>query len=181
MTLDFKEEGDVIYLLGEIREDIGSSEYLHQIAGVDISPAPYFELDKEYKLQQCLSELIQSNIIRSAHDISEGGLFVTLCESGFHRGLGFDIQTNKTIRQDAYLFGEAQSRVVVSVARERIKQFEANLQNFAHSELGFITGGKIIINGENWDFIDSWKELYSTAIEKIILNKERADEALGLL
>src|SRR5689334_8499006 len=106
MTLDFKEEGDVIYLLGNITDDINCSEYLHKVCHVEYSPAPYFDLEQEYKLQSKISELISKQFIRSAHDISEGGLFITLCEAGFNCELGFSIQTTSTVRKDAFLFGE---------------------------------------------------------------------------
>jgi phosphoribosylformylglycinamidine synthase len=82
MTLDFKKEGDVIYLLGKSTNDINSSQYLAKVCNVEFSPAPYFELEEEFSLQQKIAELINKKLIQSAHDISEGGLFVTLCESG---------------------------------------------------------------------------------------------------
>ncbi len=109
MTLNFKEEGDVIYLVGEAKNDIGCSEYVHKIIGVELSPAPYFNLEEEFVLQQKIATLIEKNLIVSAHDISEGGLFVTLCESGFYKNLGFSMGTDTDYRKDAFLFGEAQS------------------------------------------------------------------------
>src|ERR1043166_5499896 len=115
MTLDFKEEGDVIYLLGDITDDINCSEYLHKVCKVEYSPAPHFDLEQEYGVQEKLSELISKQFLRSAHDISEGGLFITLCEAGFNCELGFSIQTKSTIRRDAFLFGEGQGRVAVTV------------------------------------------------------------------
>jgi phosphoribosylformylglycinamidine synthase II len=80
MTLDFKTPGDVIYLIGESKNDINSSEYLHKICGVEFSPAPYFDLEKEFNLHTTISDLIKNKLILSAHDVSEGGLFVTLAE-----------------------------------------------------------------------------------------------------
>src|SRR4030095_12633138 len=115
ITLDFKEEGDVIYLLGEITNDINCSEYLHKFCKIEFSPAPYFDLEGEFKLQKKVAELISRQFIRSAHDLSEGGLFTTLCESGCTRELGFSVQTKSTIRKDAFLFGEGQGRVIVTV------------------------------------------------------------------
>src|SRR5690606_37761498 len=70
MTLDFKAAGDLIYLIGKEKECINSSEYLHKICGVEYSPAPYFNLDDEYQVQQCISGLIKKNLIESAHDVS---------------------------------------------------------------------------------------------------------------
>ncbi|HXO76040.1 MAG TPA: phosphoribosylformylglycinamidine synthase subunit PurL, partial [Puia sp.] len=81
MTLDFKEEGDLIFLLGVGNDDINSSEYLHKIRKIEFSPAPHFDIEEEVRLQQKVAELIQKKLVRSAHDVSEGGLFVTLAES----------------------------------------------------------------------------------------------------
>ena len=89
---------------------------------MEFSPAPYFELEEEFSLQQKIAELINKKLIQSAHDVSEGGLFVTLCESGFNRELGFTVETKDDLREDAYLFGEGQSRVVVSVKAEQIER-----------------------------------------------------------
>jgi phosphoribosylformylglycinamidine synthase len=106
MTLDFKEEGDLIYLIGSSRNDLGSSEYLHKICSVEYSPVPYFDLDEEYRLQQAVSTLITRGQVRSAHDTSEGGLFITLCESGFNNLLGYEASNKTGIRKDAWLFGK---------------------------------------------------------------------------
>jgi len=170
MTLDFKKAGDLILLLGEMKNDIGSSEYLHKIKGIEFSPAPVFELDEEFALQKFLLSAIHDEVIKSAHDISEGGLFVTLMEKGFHRDLGFEINDIPDLRNDAYWFGEAQSRVVVSCDMEQaslLKQ-KAALNNIPVTVLGSVTSGYIKINGEDWQHISNWKEKYDTAIEKII-------------
>jgi len=170
MTLDFKKAGDLILLLGEMKNDIGSSEYLHKIKGIEFSPAPVFELDEEFALQKFLLSAIHDEVIKSAHDISEGGLFVTLMEKGFHRDLGFEINDIPELRNDAYWFGEAQSRVVVSCDMEQaslLKQ-KAALNNIPVTVLGSVTPGYIKINGEDWQHISNWKEKYDTAIEKII-------------
>ena len=167
MTLDFKNAGDTIYLIGESKNDINSSEYLHKIAGVEFSPAPYFDLEEEYRLHQTISGLIKNKLIASAHDVSEGGLFVTLAESGFNKDLGFKVDQNETgIRKDAYWFGEAQGRVVVSVSKEKINEFEKFIQNKPFEKLGVVTGGDVEIDGEDWGNITSWKNKYDTAIEK---------------
>jgi phosphoribosylformylglycinamidine synthase len=117
-SLNFKSEGDVIYLIGENKNDISSSEYLYSFCKVKNSPAPHFDLDEEYEVHQAVKKVIASGFVESAHDCSDGGLFVTLVESGMKNGLGFDISTDKNIRKDAFLFGEAQSRVVVTVKKD---------------------------------------------------------------
>jgi len=178
MTLDFKKEGDVIYLLGRSTNDISSSQYLAKICDVEFSPAPYFELEEEFSLQQKIAELINKKLIQSAHDISEGGLFVTLCESGFNRELGFTVETKDDLREDAYLFGEGQSRVVVSVKGELIERFENAIKDFQHERIGLVTSGEMLVNGDFWGTIDWWQEQYDSAIEDH-LSKEEAGSALS--
>ncbi len=177
MTLDMKEEGDVLYLVGRSQNDINCSEYLHRIVGQQISPAPYFEIEEEFALQQKISAAIKKEMIRSAHDVSEGGLFVTLCESAFHRELGFSIITNIEFRKDAWLFGEAQSRVLVSVSIDKVPEFEKYLADFPYEKLGVVTSGEIVVDGDFWGTIDWWKEKYDTALENF-LSKEEAGSAL---
>jgi phosphoribosylformylglycinamidine synthase len=164
MTLDFKNDGDVIYLLGKHVEDFNCSEYLHKICGIEYSPAPYFDLDEEFRLHETVSKLIKNKMILSAHDISEGGIFVTLAESGFKRGLGFTVNKQKSeIRNDAYWFGEAQGRVVVSVSNEEVNEFEKSLE-IPFEKLGTVSSGEIKIENENWGNIADWKGKYDNAI-----------------
>jgi phosphoribosylformylglycinamidine synthase len=178
MSLDFKEEGDVIYLLGKITDDINCSEYLHKVCKIDFSPAPYFDLDEEFALQKKLSELISKQFIRSAHDVSGGGLFVALCESGFNRELGFSIQTKSTIRKDAFLFGEGQSRVVVTITIDKVNEFENFMSDFPFEKIGVVSTGEMVVNGDFWGTIDWWKDKYDEAIENY-LSKEEAGSALS--
>ena len=178
MTLDFKEEGDVIYLLGRSTNDLNSSQYLAKIQNIGFSPAPWFELDEEFLLQKKVAEAINKKLIQSAHDVSEGGLFITLCESGFNRELGFTVETRDDLRQDAYLFGEGQSRVLVSVKADRIEKFEQVLGNFPHERIGLVTSGEMLVNGDFWGTIDWWQEQYDSAIENH-LSKEEAGSALS--
>jgi len=178
MTLDFKEEGDIIYVLGTSTNDINSSQYLSKICGVKYSPAPHFELEEEFQLQQKVAALITAGLIRSAHDISEGGLFVTLCESGFNRELGFSLQTAGGVRKDACLFGEGQSRVVVTVALANVKEFEVFLNGHPFEKIGVVTGGELMVDGDFWGGIDWWQEKYDTALENY-LSKEEAGSALS--
>ena len=175
MTMYFKNAGDKIVLIGEQKNDIASSEYLHKIKGIEFSPAPAFDLEEEFNVQQFIAILIKEKIINSAHDISEGGLMITLMEKGFCNNLGFEINTNKisnynSIRQDAFWFGEAQSRVVVTVSENNFQQLQAKATqaNIAFTELGVVTTSAIKINNENFENIIAWKEKYDTAIEKYL-------------
>ena len=169
MTLGFKNEGDLIYLLGKSTADIGSSEYLHKICGVEFSPAPHFDIDDEFNLQQQLISLIKNKLIVSAHDVSEGGLYITLLESSFVEGLGFEVmQSDATIRSDAFWFGESQSRVVISVSVENTAAFEEsiNLSQIPFVKLGSVKGKEVVVGGVNWGTVISWNTDYNEAIGK---------------
>ena len=168
MTLNFKNIGDIIYLLGENPEDFNCSEYLHKIGGVEYSPAPYFDLEEEFVLHRTIEALIKNRTILSAHDISEGGLFVNLAESTFLNNLGFDVaQHGSDIRKDAFWFGEAQGRVVVTVQAEKAHKFEQQLK-IPFQKLGVVTSGEIIIDKESWGNISEWKDRYDNAIGKYL-------------
>ena len=168
MTLDFKEEGDTIVLLGTQRNDIGSSEYLNKLKGVTHSSAPHFELEEEFALQQLVAQLIKDHSIESAHDISEGGLIVTLLESAFYTNKGFDVHSNNSqLRKDAYWLGEAQSRVVISCKASSLGSIEAAAAKVGVTStvLGKVTNGAVKVEGEDWGNISAWKNKYDTAIE----------------
>lgn len=170
MTLDFKAADDVILLIGKPSNDIGSSEYLHKLKKQAYSPAPYFDLEEELAVQQFVSAIIKEKLIQSAHDISEGGLAITLLESGFNKNLGFTVSAAPSGRKDAYWFGEAQGRVVVSCSALNAERLTLNAQKAGVpvTQLGIVTDGTITVNEENWGTISAWKEKYDTAIEKLL-------------
>ncbi len=176
MTLDFKQEGDTILLIGKAKNCIHSSEYLHKIKGVEFSPAPYFDLSEEKALHDAISSFIKNGCIQSAHDVSEGGVMVTLFESSFPRGFGFDVSFNANyleedaMRNDAFWFGEAQGRVIVSVSDEQMENFLqlAEKLSIEIDELGKVTDDSILVNDDDWGTIENWKYEYDTAIEKLI-------------
>ncbi|MFZ4632970.1 MAG: phosphoribosylformylglycinamidine synthase subunit PurL [Saprospiraceae bacterium] len=170
MTLDFKSEGDHIYLVGRSRNDIGSSEYLRTVHGVEFSACPFFDLEEEFFVQKTVSKLIQEGLVQSAHDVSEGGLFVALAESAMPGGLGFAVENKTGIRHDAWLFGEAQGRIVVSVAPEQQPLFEAFLHahNAPFERLGAVQGAHIRIDDADWGAIAEWQQAYDTVLENIM-------------
>src|SRR4029079_16108828 len=98
MTSDFKQEGDLIYLIGESVNDIASSQYLASFHGITACPAPHFDLEKEYAMHQVIKQLIKQSLMASAHDVADGGLYITLLESAMNNNLGFEIETDEEIR-----------------------------------------------------------------------------------
>jgi phosphoribosylformylglycinamidine synthase len=167
MTLSFQHVGDIIVVLGVMRNDVGSSEYLQKIKGVEYSPAPHFDLEEEFELQQLVKKLIRENQVNSVHDISEGGLIVNLLESSFYNNLGFEVKKeDASIRNDAYWLGEAQSRVVVTIGMNKLDAFKHSCGNHAFSIIGNVTENTIKVDGNHWGQIEDWKNLYDTSIEK---------------
>ncbi len=167
MGLDFKNEGDTLILIGPLKEDIASSEYLYSYCGIKESPAPYFDLEQEIGVQNLIRKLIYSGLINSAHDLSEGGLFVALAESSFPNLLGFTIHLPTQLRKDAVLFGEGQSRVLLSVST---KNLEACFSILKDQELPFLTlgqtnGGYFEIDGENYGKVDEYALLFTKSLE----------------
>ena len=178
MTLDFKTAGDYIYLLGTCTDDIGSSEYLHKIIGVEYSPAPLFDLDTEFRVQRLTAALIGKDLLQSAHDISEGGLFICLLESSFSQNLGFEVAADQpSVRRDAYWFGEGQSRIVVTVSDDNRDEFIRALDNHPCALLGRVKASGIAVDGEDWGAVAGWKERYDNAIGRR-LSGSLAEEVL---
>ncbi len=170
MTLDFKQKGDLIFILGDCVNDISSSEYLAKYHKIEASPAPHFDLEKEFVLQEAVKGLISQELINAAHDCADGGLFVSLVEMSMPRGLGFDIVTDSEVREDAFLFGEAQSRVVVTVSEDTEEQFiEFMMGSGVNSTLlGHVTKGKMMVDDEHFGFISEAKEIFDNALGKLI-------------
>ncbi len=168
MTLHFKEEGHQIYMLGTPHNDVGGSEYLRAVHDLNISPAPKFDLDEEYHNQYNLRVIIRKKLILSAHDISEGGLFVSLLEAALPNGLGFDIETDGNFRKDAYLFGESQSRIIVTVSVDNEDELVnyLNSHNVSFSKLGEVTGKRILIDNQDFGLVAEWKKQYENTLVK---------------
>jgi len=166
--LAFAKKGHMIYLLGNSHNDISSSEYLVSVHGINNSSAPHFDIEEEVKLQHLLERLITERLIESAHDVSTGGLFTTLVECAMPNDLGFDITSDAEVRLDAFLFGESQSRVVVSVSEaceERFVDFmiESEVPMFL---LGHVTRSEIRVDDVSYGFIPDYKHTYDTALEE---------------
>lgn len=168
MSLNFKGKSDLIFLIGESPNDISSSEYLASYHGHKSSSTPPFDLDKEFQLQEIVKRLIKKQLVESAHDISDGGLFITLLESAIPNQLGFDITTNAEIRKDAFLFGEAPSRIVVTVRETKEDEFIDLLRQsaFPFSLLGHVTKGDLRIDEHPFGHVKDYKELYDNALAK---------------
>lgn len=147
----FKQEGDLVFLLGESFEELGGSEYLRCIHGKNEGPIPSLDWNREKKLQKMLLEAIQQGLVQSAHDLSEGGLAIALAESCISgpKKIGFVCGAlSSSLRADALLFGESQSRALISVeAIKASKLLElAKKYDVAAQEIGTVGGLKLKID-----------------------------------
>jgi phosphoribosylformylglycinamidine synthase len=170
MTLGFKNEGDSIYLIGSSKNDISSSEYLYSYHEVKNSPPPSFNLDEEYEVQKAVKTVIKERVIQSAHDCADGGLFITLLESAMVNGLGFNIGSDEEVRKDAFLFGEAQSRVIVSVKKSDEDKFiDLMMASRAEFEyLGDVTGKELVIDEESFGTVAEAKSLFDSSLGELL-------------
>lgn len=173
-TVQFKNEGDHIYLLTpkswHHQNDVDGSEYLARIHGLTKGGAPHLDLDEEKAVHAKMLEIIRSGVVKSAHDVADGGLAVTLAESVLYSdGLGADVELDAPdLRLDAVLFGEAQSRIVFSAAPDEGAAFQHPTDTVSITRIGSVTKGslRIRVNGEQLVDADgpSLRKVYETAI-----------------
>jgi phosphoribosylformylglycinamidine synthase len=170
MTVNFKSKGDMIFLVGRSDNDISSSEYLSFSHLINESAAPKFDLEYEMKLHEVVSSLIKNRLIASAHDVSLGGLFITLVECALPGGMGFDVTSPAEIRGDAFLFGESQSRVVVSVTPQQETAFlDFMMESGLHfSALGHVTKEELRIDDVSFGFISDYAKDFENALEALL-------------
>ncbi|MBA7531695.1 Phosphoribosylformylglycinamidine synthase subunit PurL [subsurface metagenome] len=150
-SMPFKDEGDLIVLIGENKEEIGGSEYLKVFHNLEKGLPPQIDLSLEKSVQEVCRESIQAGIISSAHDCADGGLVVTLAECCITGKKGAKVEINTKIRNDALLFGETQSRIVISVPEKNLdslkeiaNKFEAPIQVLGKVEGDSLKIGNLI-------------------------------------
>jgi phosphoribosylformylglycinamidine synthase II len=182
----FKEDGDAILLIGEIGNEIGGSRFLKVCHGKKIGPSPYVDLAHEIKIQNAVRDLIREDLVKSAHDCSEGGLAVTLAECCFNpEGLlgaeinvahasGLRTDQNRKLEACATLFNESQSRIVISVAANNLGRTMSMLRQSGvpFRQLGKVGGDelRIRVNKETFrwplaDLYDDWFNAIRRAVE----------------
>ena len=167
MSLNFKSVNDHIFLIGKIVNDISSSEYLVKYHNIIESPAPYFDIDEEYELHQCIKNLINKKLINAAHDCADGGLFISIVEMAMSSNLGCKINSKSNIRKDSFLFGESQGRVVVTVSNEQLELFESEIKssNVDSFLLGRVTKeANINIDSVNFGMVEDYRKISNDVI-----------------
>jgi phosphoribosylformylglycinamidine synthase len=184
VTRWFRAEGDAILLAGRNREEVGGSEYLATVHGKVAGSPPWIDLDFEKRLHGFLLACIEQGWIRSAHDVAEGGLAVAIAECCLghpQRKLGARIRFESPMRADFLLFGESQSRVVLSVDRRdlgRVRE-QARREDVPLEIIGEVQRGRL----EILDWIDLPLEVlherWAGALEAALRYKGRGERGSG--
>ena len=172
-TLMFKHKGDMIFLIGRSHDDINGSEYAKLYHKITISSPPHYNYREEQDVQAITTKIIEKKLVRSVHDVSNGGLFFTLLESAAPLELGFDITSDAEIRKDAFLFGESQSRVVVTVSPHKQDDFiDAMVESgVPFSTLGHVTKGEIRVDDESYGYIGDIRKKFLTRFKQWLEEK----------
>jgi phosphoribosylformylglycinamidine synthase len=162
ITQGFKNEGDIIALLGTTNDDISVSEYAQTILGyttnelIEIGEVPRLDLDLEKKVQDVCLKLADKYLINSAHDCADGGLAVAIAEQCFAslnnetNGAEIELSNDKNLPVESLLFGESPSRIVITFAPENAEKVNEMVGDCPFEIIGKVTGNdlKISINGE---------------------------------
>ena len=165
----FKAAGDIVVLLGRTREELGGSEYLKLIHNTVKGTPPWIDLKLEQAIQNCCIEAIESGILRSAHDISDGGLAVALaecCIGGPDKALGVRAEMREMIRGDALLFSESQSRILVSMQEKDLGQLQeiASRHAVPLQVIGAVGGSRFSIQPILQLPVDELQVIWSSAL-----------------
>jgi len=176
VTQWFKHPGDLIVLLGETHEELGASEYLATIHHQECGRPPRLDLEREKLLQRVCLQAAQAGLFSSAHDVAEGGLAVALAEACISHPqptLGARVTLTGDLRPDALLFGESQSRAVVSVRPPDWERLKALLHTSAlpFSVLGEVGGTDLEIVGYMKIATAALRQQWQTALAQQLTNE----------
>ncbi len=176
-TSYFKDEGDVIYLLGEDKEELGGSEYAKVIHNKVAGESPTINLDEEKKLQDTLLNLIRKGLIKSAHDISEGGIVSALAECCIinqEKQIGCEVEIPIKSRKDFSLFSESQSRIIISISKDKILDLESELKisGVKFTKLGVVSGSSMKLKNLFEISVAQLSDIYYNTIPGIMSGEE---------
>ena len=172
-TSFFKDEGDLVYILGDDFEELGGSEYLKVIHNKVVGDSPKLNLEVEKKLQDSVLGLIEKKLILSAHDVSEGGILCALAECCIineENPVGAEVSVSLKTREDFSLFSESQSRIIVSLSQKNKNGFEEFLKGKKQSFtfLGRTGGNHLKVNEKINVSLDKLIDLYYGTIPSIM-------------
>jgi phosphoribosylformylglycinamidine synthase len=169
-TMDFKDEGDVIVLVGESEAELGGSEYLKVEHDLVTGRPPTLDLELEAAVQNVVIDGIRAGLVKSAHDCAEGGIAVALAESCIAGDIGADVHLHDDLPPVASLFGETQSRIVVTVAEEDSDALVDRLieAQVPYSVIGTVGGLRLSICDRLDVALDDLREAYEPTLERLV-------------
>lgn len=177
MTAFFQNVGDVIFLLGETKDELGGSEYLAVCHGLVRGRPPELDLKREQDVWGLLASLNKKQLIRSAHDLSESGLALALLESCFGQNLfAVDVDLQSDLGNDAALFSETQSRILVSAGGEKVDEISqmAEERGVPCKKLGVVTEERVRIKNNGKEIINAGakelKKIWETGFEQAVFH-----------
>jgi phosphoribosylformylglycinamidine synthase len=152
--MGFRDAGDAVLLVGQSRDELGASEYLAVLHDLEVGHPPQLDLDLELNVQKFTLAAIRAGLVKSAHDCSDGGLAVALAESCITGNIGARLELPETVehspdtRLDAVLFGETQSRIILSTQTEHLPRLQelARSAGVPLSYLGLVGGERLLIS-----------------------------------
>ncbi|MDI6806492.1 MAG: AIR synthase-related protein [Candidatus Aenigmarchaeota archaeon] len=177
ITMDAKMPGDLVYVLGETKDELGGSEYYDMLGYTGLN-IPKVDIDKSLPMYRALQKAIEEEIVASAHAVSRGGLGVHLSEVAFAGNLGMDVDLSKVPtklkRNDKILYSESAGRVIVTIAPEYKERFEELLSNYPYGQIGYVNDtnefkikgidGREIINKSIHDLKQAYKKTFGDLI-----------------
>ena len=177
-TVGFKDEGDAVVLVGESLEELGGSEYLKVEHGLVAGRPPALDLELERDVQAAVRDAIRTGLVKSAHDCSEGGIAVTLAESCLAGGIGADVHLEDGLQPAASLFGETQSRIVVTCADADADALVDHLlqRDVPYAVLGSVGGERLTIC-EKLDLrLEDLRDAFEPTLETLLSGVVSSDE-----
>jgi phosphoribosylformylglycinamidine synthase subunit PurL len=169
-TMAFKDAGDVVFALGETRDELGGSEYLKVVHGLATGKPPAVDLDAERALGAALVEAIGMGLLRSAHDCSDGGLGVALAECCIDGRIGADIHLDDELPGVVTLFSESQGRAVVTCAEADVEALEDLLDRHEvpYAVVGTVGGDALAVEGLFAACVDHLRGMYEPTLERLV-------------
>ncbi|RKX18326.1 MAG: phosphoribosylformylglycinamidine synthase subunit PurL, partial [Candidatus Zixiibacteriota bacterium] len=170
LTSSFKDGGDVIALIGENKGELGGSEYLKVVHNKVAGLIPEIEPEKVRDVISVLVELANKELIKSAHDVSDGGLAVALAECSFENEIGAKVKIKSGLRSDALLFGESRPFVIISFSKSNMDDIKdiCNKNSVPFEEIGKTSGSELVINNIVKCSVLELKDIYESAIPRLM-------------
>ena len=164
--ITFQRPGDILFVVGRQQLDLNSSILL-QINNIQSDFAPYLNLEEELMLQQFIQEAIKFGLLKTANDVSEGGLCVTLIESAIAGSVGFSVKNPLPVTPELFWFSESGGRVLISVSPENESQLTnaANNHNVPILKIGFVANDdRVTIDNDSLGSIQELREMYEKTL-----------------